>query len=123
MYQETFASGINAISYDGNGDCGFEYVDEDFLNAECHLVLHNRGNETVTFELEFLDSSIMEAERRMESLMNLSGPYSITVEANQEKNIDLDKLLDVSDVPKHFDGGTSNAINIKLIDEETERIL
>lgn len=122
-YQETFASGINAISYDGNGNCGFEYVSEDLLNGECNLVLHNRSNEAVTFELEFLDSFYSDDEVRMESLMNLTGPNSITIEADQKKNIDLKKSLDLSDVPKHIDGGTSNGIHIKLIDEETERIL
>src|SRR3954463_16141667 len=34
MYQETLASGITAISYDGNGNCNFEYVSEDLLNGE-----------------------------------------------------------------------------------------
>lgn len=123
MYQETLASGIKAISYDGNGKCNFEYVSEDLLNGECNLILHNRSNEAVIFELKFLDSSFMEDEVRMESLMNLAGPYSIIIEANQKKSIDLKKLLDLSDVPKHIGGGTSNDVHIKLIEEETLRIL
>ena len=44
MYQETLASGITAISYDGNGNCNFEYVNEDLLNGECSFVLQNRSN-------------------------------------------------------------------------------
>ena len=123
MYQETFASGIKAISSDGNGTCNFEYVSEDLLNGECSLLLHNRSNKAVTFELEFLDSFFMEDEIRMESLMNVSGPYNITIEANQKKSIDLKELLDLSDVPKHIDGGTSNGIHVKLIDGESTRIL
>ncbi|OMC83238.1 hypothetical protein BK128_19185 [Viridibacillus sp. FSL H7-0596] len=123
IYQETLASGIMAISYDGNGKCDFENVEEDLLNGECNLVLHNRSNEAVSFDLEFLDSFSMEDEVRMESLMNLAGPYSITIEAKREKSINLKELLDLSDVPKHIDGGTLFNIHIKLIDGETTRTL
>jgi hypothetical protein len=123
MYQETLASGVKAISYDGNGNCNFEYVSEDLLNGECNLLLHNRSNKAVTFELEFLDSIFMEDEVRMESLMNIAGPYSITLEANDKRTIHLKKVLDLSDVPKHIEGGTSNGIHVKLIDGETARML
>ena len=47
----------------------------------------------------------MEDEVRMESLMNLGGPYSITIEANRKKSVQLKEFLDLSDVPKHIDGG------------------
>lgn len=123
MYQETLASGITAISYDGNGKCNFESVSEDLLNGECNLVLHNRSNEAVSFELEFIDSFFMEDEVRMESLMNLAGPYSITIEANHKKSIHVKELLELSDVPKHIEEGTSSDIHFKLIDEETTRTL
>ena len=123
MYQETFASGIMAVSYDGNGKCNFENVREELLSGECSLVLHNRSNESVSFELEFLDSYFFEDEVRMDSLMNLAGPYSITIEANRKKSIHLKELLDVSDVPKHIEGGTSFNIHFKIIDDETTRSL
>lgn len=123
MYQETLASGIKAISYDGNGNCHFEGKGEDVLYGECNLVLHNRSNKAMTFDLELLDSFFREDEVRMESLMNLAGPYRITIEANQKKSIHLKELLDVSDVPKHIEAGTSNGIHVNLIDEESTRIL
>ncbi|MET3658647.1 hypothetical protein [Sporosarcina psychrophila] len=123
MYQETLASGIMAISYDGNGKCNFENVREDLLNGECNLVLHNRSNEAVSFELEFLDSRFMEDEVRMESLMNLASPYRITIEANRKKPIHLSELLELSDVPKHIESGTSFDIHFKLINGETTRTL
>ena len=123
MYQETIASGITAISYDGNGNCNFESVDENLLNGECNLVLHNRSNEAVSFELEFIDSVFMEDDVRMESLMNVAGPYRITIEANRKKSIHLKELLELSDVPKHIEGGTSFDIHFKLIDGETTRTL
>jgi hypothetical protein len=123
VYQETLASGITAITYDGNGNCNFESVSKDLLNGECNLVLHNRSNEAVSFELEFIDSFFMEDEVRMESLMNLAGPYSITIEANRKKSIQLKELLELSDVLKHIKGGTSSDIHFKLIDVETTRTL
>ncbi|MEI2364609.1 hypothetical protein [Niallia circulans] len=123
MYQETLASGIKAISYDGNGNCNFENVGEDLLNGECNFVLHNRSGKDVSFELEFLDSYFMEDGVRMESLMNLTGPYRMTIEANRKKTIHLKELLDLSDVPKHIDGGTSNGIHFKLIDGANTRTL
>lgn len=123
MYQETLASGITAISYDGNGKCNFDSVSEDVLNGECNFVLHNRSNEAVTFELEFLDTFFMEDEVRMESLMNLAGPFNITIEANRKKSFHVKELLDLSDVPKHIDGGSSFNIHLKLKDGETTRIL
>ncbi|MFJ7976641.1 hypothetical protein ACIQZI_13200 [Peribacillus sp. NPDC096379] len=123
MYQETLASGILAISYDGNGNCHFEYVSENELNGECNLVLHNRSSKDVSFELEFLDSFLMEDEVRMESLMNIAGPYSITIEANRKKSIHLKELLELSDVPKHIEGGTSFNIHFKLIEGGKTRTL
>ena len=123
MYQETLASGIMAISYDGNGKCNFENVREDLLNGECNLVLHNRSNDAVSFELEFLDSRFMEDEVRMESLMNLASPYRITIDANSKMPIHLKELLNLSDVPKHIESGTSFDIHFKLIDGKTTRIL
>ncbi|MFJ8098845.1 hypothetical protein [Lysinibacillus sp. NPDC096212] len=122
FYQETLASGIIAISYDGNGKCNYDSVSEDLLKGECNFVLHNHSNEVVSLELEFLDSYFMDGIR-MESLMNLAGPYSITIEANHKKSIQLNELLDVSDVPKHIEGGTSFDIHFKIIDDETTRTL
>ncbi len=122
-YQETLASGIMAISYDGEGQCNFENVSEDLINGECNLILHNRSNEAVTFELEFLDSYFMEDGMRMESLMNVVGPYSITIEANQEKSIYIKELLDLSGIPKHIESGTSLNVHVNLIDGETKRTL
>ena len=91
-------------------------MSEDLLNGECNFVLHNRSGKDIAFELEFLDSLFIEDEVRMESLMNLAGPYIITIEENRKKSIYLRELLELSDVPKHIDGGTSNNIHFKLIE-------
>ncbi len=122
MYQEALANGIMAVSYDGNGSCNFEHVSDDSINGKCNLVLHNHSSKDVTFELEFLDSFI-EDGIRAESLMNVNGPYSITIKANRKEAIHLKELLDLSNVPKHIDSGTSMDIHVKLIDGKTSRIL
>lgn len=121
-YQETLASGITAISYDNDGQCNFELIDQT-MNGECHLVLHNRSNEAVTFELEFIDSLFTDDDVRMESLMNLAGPYRITIEANQKKAIHINELLDLTDVPKHIDSGEAFGIHFKLIENDQTRTL
>jgi hypothetical protein len=123
IYQETLADGIASISYDGEGTCDFEQVSDDVLNGECKLLLHNRSGETVSFQIEFLDSYFMEKDTRLTSLMNVNAPYTITIEANSEKSIQLKELLDLSDVLNYIGGGSSMNINIKLIDGESTRIL
>ncbi|RDW20282.1 hypothetical protein CWR48_06220 [Oceanobacillus arenosus] len=125
VYQETLASGITAISYNGDGNCQFETVSKDLLNGECNFILHNHSNEDVSFELEFLDSDFGDEEVQMESLMNLadSYPFRITLEANSQKPIHIKEVLELSDVPKHIDGGTSFDIHFKLIDGEISRTL
>ncbi|MDE4083617.1 hypothetical protein PO902_00810 [Planococcus maritimus] len=121
-YQETLANGISAISYDGNGQCNFVTLD-DSMDAECNLVLRNRSDEAVTVELEFIDSLFMEEDMRMESLMNLASPYTVTLAANSKKHIHLKELIDLSGVPDHIDSGTSFGINIKIKAGNKTRIL
>ncbi len=123
VYQETLASGIAVISYDGNGKCEFESESENIVDGKCQVVLQNRSNEAVLFEVEFLDSYYEKDQTRMESLMNIAGPYKITIAANQEETISLNELLDVSNVSNHMAGGASRDIHIKLIDGENERVL
>ncbi|MCR8848000.1 hypothetical protein NQ095_06235 [Rossellomorea sp. SC111] len=123
LYQETFAEGIAAISYDGTGTCDFERVSEDELNGECHLLITNHSGDPVTFDIEFLDSYIPDEDHRRTSLMNEGGPYRITVEANCEKMVEVKELLDLSDVPYHVDGGGSMNVHLRISDGEKERVL
>ncbi|ATP41065.1 hypothetical protein CSE16_13950 [Solibacillus sp. R5-41] len=123
LYQETFASGISAISYDGKGQCDFENVSEDKLTGECNFVLHNRSNEAVSFELQFLDSFFMDDGIRMESLMNVAGPHTITIEANHKKSIHMKELLNLTNVPNHVESGSSSNIHFKLIEGKASRTL
>lgn len=122
VYQETLATGVAAISCDGDGQCNFVTIDNN-MDAECNLILHNHSNEAVTVELEFIDSFFSEDDMRMESLMNLAGPYTVTIAANSQKNVHLEELLDLSNVPNHIDSGMSFSIHIKLTGGNKTRIL
>ncbi len=122
-YQETFASGIMAISYKGDGNCHFDMVGKDLMNGECTLVLHNRSNEAVSFDLQLIDTSFFKDDERMNSLMNIAGPYHVTIEANREKSIHLKELLDVTNVPNHIYSGGSSKVHVQLRDGDNERTL
>ncbi|QSB09035.1 hypothetical protein JTI58_18745 [Lysinibacillus fusiformis] len=122
-YQETFASGIMAISYKGDGNCHFDMVGKDLMNGECTLVLHNRSNEAVSFDLQFIDTNFFKDDERMTSLMNIAGPYHVTIEANREKSIHLKELLDVTNVPNHIYSGGSSKVHVQLRDGDNERTL
>ncbi|MGD7045658.1 hypothetical protein [Jeotgalibacillus proteolyticus] len=122
-YQETFASGVKAVSYNQEGECYFETVEEDQISGECTFVLHNRSNEEVTFEVEFIDSFyFVEENHKMVSLMNLAGPHKITLEANEKRSIRMTELLDVSKIPNHIDSGSSYGIELKLIQSNGDQV-
>lgn len=123
LYQETLASGIDSISYDGNGECHFESIGEEQLKGECNFILHNHSNEAVSFELDFLDSNVMPEAVRMESLMNLAGPYYFTIEANEKRSFDFNEILEVSGVPDRIEWGNTAKIHFKLMDGGNTRIL
>lgn len=122
-YQETFARGIYAVSYNGQGTCNFDDVGNGYIKGICELVLHNHSNESISFELQFVDSDDLVDGHRMESLMNVAGPRIMTIEANEKKFIHLDELIDVSNVQKHISDGISHSVHIKIIEAGVERIL
>lgn len=123
LYQETFATGIMAISYDGKGNCSFESVDEDVVNGECNITLLNHSNEPVSFELELVDSSYFEEAAKMESMMNTAGSFQITLPPNQEEIIKLKELLDLKDDPSHITDGSVSMIHIQISDGKRTRVL
>lgn len=66
FYQDTLASGINAVTYNGAGTCQFEARSEALLKGTCSIVLKNRSSEPVSFALEFIDSNDLIDGMRME---------------------------------------------------------
>ena len=123
VYQETIADGIRAISYDGKGTCDFEKIEEEIFTGECNMLISNHSGEPITFEIEFLDTFFPGSETRFTSLMNENGPYTVTIEANDEKSVSLKEILDLSDIPNHVDGGSSTEVHFKVKDGDKERIM
>ncbi|PIC97876.1 hypothetical protein [Sporosarcina sp. P29] len=122
-YQETLASGIGAISYDQEGKCAFDTLeDSEQMNGDCQLTLKNHSNQPVSFELEFMDTGFGQEEMKMVSLMNIAGPYKITIEGNQAEFIELNEILDISDVQDHIFSGSTSDVHFKLVEEKKERI-
>ena len=122
-YQKTFASGIGAISYDQNGKCMFETLEDmDRMTGDCELMLKNHGSEPVTFELEFLDAGFGQEDVKMVSLMNVAGPFKMTIEGKQEEFIQLEEVLNVSDISDHIYSGSTSDVHFKLSGEGKERI-
>ncbi|TYS16613.1 hypothetical protein FZC78_11510 [Rossellomorea vietnamensis] len=95
LYQETFARGIAAVSYDDEGTCDFASVREGLLKGECTLNLQNRSNKPVTFEVVFMESPYLKEDKRIESLMNESGPNLVTLSPNSKESVQIEKLLDL----------------------------
>ena len=122
-YQETFASGIGAISYDENGKCAFDTLDDNVrMKGDCELTLKNHSNKPVSFELEFIDTGFGQEDTKMVSLLNIAGPYMITIEGNHTEFIELNEILDVSDVTDHIYSGSTSDVHFKLIEKKKERI-
>lgn len=74
--------------------------------------------------MQFLDSYFhVKNGEQITSLMNLAGPYNMTIEANSKQTIHLKELLDVSEVPIEFDGAASTDVHVKLIQGNESRSL
>ncbi|ARF13031.1 hypothetical protein [Sporosarcina ureae] len=122
-YQETIASGIGAISYDQKGKCAFDTLDDnERMSGDCQLTLKNHSKKPVSFELEFLDTGFGQDEMKMVSLMNIAGPFRMTIEGNRTEFIELNEILDVSNVPDRIYSGSTSDVHFKIIEGKKERI-
>lgn len=122
-YQRTFATGIYAVSYDGEGYCETIEINENTVDGQCEIKLVNHSNEDVTFTMELLDDNFSSDEQiRLASLLNLAGPLTFTLSAKEEKTIHMKEKIDISDIRENAAVGTSNNVHFKLIDGEKERV-
>lgn len=75
FYQNTFTTGVDAISYsEEESFCQFDLSDEETLDAFCELPLINNSNKEIMFEVEFYEEYDFKDELSMESLMNVDAP-------------------------------------------------
>ncbi len=120
LYQEMFAHGINAISYDNNGSCEINSFQDNELRIECEISLQNRSNKPVSFEIEFLESYL--ASHLSTSLLNLNGPYVLKLNPYEMRTFHFKETIDVRNVSNHFESGSQSFINFILKDDEKSRI-
>lgn len=122
IIQQTFATGIYAISYDGAGECKIEEHSVDEVKGECFIKLMNHSAEKLDFRMELIDSFAPEEKARFESLFNLAGPIYITLLPNEEKTIHLEQSIVISNIKHPIGLGTSHNVHFKIIDGKNERI-
>ncbi|MFJ7736641.1 hypothetical protein ACIQ2D_09875 [Lysinibacillus sp. NPDC097287] len=112
-YQNTLATGINAVSYDiDKSDCRFKLEDDYTLKGTCRLPLQNLSTEEVTLNLEFYETYWYEDDVRSVSLMNAGLPYEVKLKGKQKKWVRVETLIDVSQLENHIEKGTVSGVHI-----------
>ncbi|KGP71298.1 hypothetical protein [Pontibacillus yanchengensis] len=122
VYQNTLASGIYAVSYNRDASsCNFNMIEEDTLQGECELPLKNNSGDQVSFSIGFYEDHVF--ERRTVSIMNEKGPYQVTLEGHEQKELSISTTIDVSQMESHIENGSASHVNIKLSSGEAFRDL
>ncbi|MET4563043.1 hypothetical protein ABIA69_004236 [Lysinibacillus parviboronicapiens] len=111
VYQYTWATGIQAISFDAyRSECTYDKLDEDTLQGVCQLTLRNLSKEDVTFQVEFNDAIYKEEM----IFMNNNAPYEVTLHGQQKKVVKIRSVLDMTQMENHiYDGKIAN-LSIKI---------
>lgn len=124
LFQSTVATGIYAISYDGEESfCEFEMKGETILYGKCTLPLHNHSKEEVSFTVELIEELGFEDDLPILSLMNEAPLKEITLAAREKRTIILEREIDVSQTENHILGGEASHFPILISDKENEREL
>jgi len=117
-YQTTFASGLDAISYDKErSTCSYEAKDETTMTSQCELYLQNHSKEDVTFKLTFYEEEFSTGSR----YMNDAGPLEVTVPKQNQDPITVKRELKL-EKEQPFSGSDSH-FNVILEAEGKKRIL
>lgn len=121
-YQNIFARGIYAITYDmDTSTCEFDMVDQDTLSGICELTLENHSKKATTFSVAFHDE--YEDEFKMVTLMNENGPYQIEMAGKEHKQVIIETQIDVSEMEYHIENGTASILSITIDAGDKERRL
>jgi hypothetical protein len=122
MYQKTAASGIYAVKYEKElSSCSIEAGERKHVHATCTVPLKNYSSRSTEFSLSFRDYP--DTEIRFASLMNEAGPFSIQLNPNEDRFIELEADIDVSGMDHYVDSGEGSYINIVIEAEGKERRL
>ncbi|SNZ15933.1 hypothetical protein SAMN05421503_2804 [Terribacillus aidingensis] len=123
-YQETFATGIYAVSYDRDSSiCEFEMIGESNMDGECELVFENKSEEDVQFTVTFYDKHQYDDELLVLSLMNDKTPFVMSLQGKETKTVKLRKKIDVSDRENHVDWASTSSVHIIMKSDEKLRKL
>lgn len=124
FYQQTFAIGIYAVSYElDSSQCEFTRVDANTVNGVCEFTFTNHNRKAVEFGVEFYDDYWYEESVQTVSLMNTGAPYTIELKGKEQKRVRLETNIDVSDVENQLDHASSNQVNLKIRADNKERKL
>ena len=123
-FQKTFASGINAISYERDMSyCQFDMIDAKTLQGECELTFENYSSNDIQFSIEFYEEYFFEDDVQMVSLMNNNAPYVVKLKGNERKMVKIESNIDVSNIENHVEQGNATGINIIIKSGEKMRKL
>lgn len=123
-YQNTFASGIYAVSYERqNSNCHYQMIDDHTLQGICNLQFENHSKKDSSFSVEFYDKYSGLNDEGLASTMNKAGPYEITLKGKGRKQVQIEANIDVSEMKTHFESGDESGMNIILQSERKTRKL
>ncbi len=121
-FQRTMATGIYALDYEKErSKCEFEMLDKTHLSGKCELFFVNYSSDPVTYQLTFTEPPFDRPP--MVSLMNNRAPYSITLQGNEERWVDLEAEIDTSRMKEYIESGEANGVGIIVKDGDQYREL
>ncbi|WP_205101648.1 hypothetical protein [Lysinibacillus composti] len=126
LYQESFASGIYAISYDEKQTkCEFtrDEIDDAFLQGKCEVYFINHSNEQLTFEVTFHEVLYGADDYLMESLMNINGVHTISLAPKESRTFIIEETIDTTSIHNAIYSGTSYGVKVKIHANGNERVL
>lgn len=117
-YQNSFATGLDAISYDRDrSSCSYAKKNDTTMTAHCELYLQNHSKEDVTFMLTFYEEEYAIGSH----FMNSAGPFEVTVPKKNQNPVILKRKLKL-EKEQPFSGSDSH-FNIILEVKGKKRIL
>lgn len=125
LYQITFASGIDAISYDENQtNCEFTRDDyTEYLQGMCQVGLQNHSNKAVTFQVSFYENGMQIERELVETLMNTNKAHTITLAPKESRIFQINEIIDLTSINYTVDIMTTSAVKVKIQAEGKEREL
>ena len=123
FYQNTFASGIYAISYQiDSSECKFETLDDKKMDVICDLPLENLSDKEVKFDVRFSNASLLGDQRSLIPLINNAGPFDVSLQGRETKMVRIQTEVDISQLHSYSDGG-STYVHIEIVQENKVRLL